>query len=238
VVKLGGCWVGIVAIDAYIQRTIMIGKTLSGRYRIERELGEGGMGVIYLATDGQVAGETFAIKVLKDTLNPEALELLREEAHKTRRLSHPNIVNVHSLNVDGTKLYVLMEHLEGKSLNALLDEEFGRGMPLSRAWPIIEGAAGFRDCSSLARSAAAQAVGTARAHTWLCELRDAGGHGSGSTRRRLFVRLRYLRDALWQASVRSSHRVGGPCNRCSGVASRGVVAGTECRAQQSAGVWP
>jgi serine/threonine protein kinase len=118
----------------------MIDETLSGRYRIERKLGEGGMGVVYLATDGQVAGETFAIKVLKDTLNPEALELLREEAHKTRRLSHPNIVNVHSLNVDGTKLYVLMEHLEGKSLNALLDEEFGRGMPLSRAWPIIEDA--------------------------------------------------------------------------------------------------
>jgi serine/threonine protein kinase len=118
----------------------MIGEMLSGRYRIERELGEGGMGVVYLATDGQVAGETFAVKVLKDTLNREALELLREEALKTRRLSHPNIVNVHSLNLDGTKLYVLMEHLEGKSLNALLDEEFGRGMPLTRAWPIIEGA--------------------------------------------------------------------------------------------------
>ncbi|TLZ23817.1 MAG: hypothetical protein E6K29_17895 [Gammaproteobacteria bacterium] len=42
--------------------------------------------------------------------------------------------------MDGTKLYVLMEYLEGKSLNALLDEEFGRGMPLSHAWPIIEDA--------------------------------------------------------------------------------------------------
>ena len=52
--------------------------------------------------------------------------------------SDPNIVDVHSVNVDGTRLYVLMENLEGKSLNALLDEEFGRGMPLSRAWPIIE----------------------------------------------------------------------------------------------------
>ena len=119
---------------------LAIGQTLSNRYRIERELGEGGMGVVYLATDRQVLGETFAIKVLKEALHPEALALLREEVHKTRRLTHPNIVDVHSVNVDGTKLYVLMEYLEGKSLNGLLDEEFGRGMPLRHAWPIIEDA--------------------------------------------------------------------------------------------------
>jgi serine/threonine protein kinase len=117
---------------------LSIGQILSGRYRIERELGEGGMGVVYLARDEQVAGETFAIKVLKDGLDPQALSLLREEVRKTRKLSHPNIVDVHSVNVDGTKLYVLMEYLEGKSLNTLLDEEFGRGIPFSHAWPIIE----------------------------------------------------------------------------------------------------
>jgi eukaryotic-like serine/threonine-protein kinase len=117
---------------------LTIGQMLSGRYRIERVLGQGGMGVVYLATDEQVAGETFAIKVLKRGLDPQALELLREEVRKTRKLSHPNIVDVHSVNVDGTELYVLMEYLEGKSLNALLDEEFGRGMTFSHAWPIIE----------------------------------------------------------------------------------------------------
>jgi serine/threonine-protein kinase len=111
---------------------------LGGRYRIERELGEGGMGVVYLAADEQVPGERFAIKVLKDELRPEALAQLREEVRKTRKLSHPNIVDVHSVNVAGQTLYVLMEYLEGKSLNALLDEEFGRGMPFSHAWPIIE----------------------------------------------------------------------------------------------------
>jgi serine/threonine-protein kinase len=119
---------------------LAIGQRLSGRYRIERELGEGGMGVVYLATDEQVVGETFAIKVLKESLSPEALELLREEVRKTRKLSHPNIVDVHSVNVDGTRLYVLMEYLEGKPLNALLDEEFGRGMPFRHAQPIIEDA--------------------------------------------------------------------------------------------------
>jgi eukaryotic-like serine/threonine-protein kinase len=114
------------------------GQILSARYRIERELGEGGMGVVYLARDEQVAGETFAIKVLNGAGDPQALELLREEVRKTRKLSHPNIVDVHSVNVDGQRLYVLMEYLEGKSLQTLLDEEFGRGMPFSHAWPIIE----------------------------------------------------------------------------------------------------
>ncbi|MBV9723701.1 MAG: protein kinase, partial [Gammaproteobacteria bacterium] len=96
------------------------------------------MGVVYLVRDEQVAGEVFAVKVLKETLEPHSLELLREEVRKTRKLSHPYIVDVHSVNVDGARLYVLMEYLEGKSLNTLLDEEFGRGMTLSRAWPIIE----------------------------------------------------------------------------------------------------
>jgi TolB-like protein len=123
---------------AGISVRLAVGQLLSGRYRIERELGEGGMGLVYLAVDEQVAGERFAIKVLKEELHPAALALLREEVRKTRKLSHPNIVDMHSVNVDGQRLYVLMEYLEGKSLDVLLDEEFGRGMPFSHAWPIIE----------------------------------------------------------------------------------------------------
>ena len=114
------------------------GQLIGGRYRIERKLGEGGMGVVYLGADQQVPGERFAIKVLKEALDPQALGLLREEVRKTRKLSHPNIVDVHSVNVDGQRLYLLMEYLEGKSLDILLDEEFGRGMPFSHAWPIIK----------------------------------------------------------------------------------------------------
>jgi len=139
------CWTSGVEVervpesaDAAAPDKLAIGQTISGRYRIERELGEGGMGVVYLVTDEQVVGERFAVKVLKEGLDPQALQLLREEVRKTRKLSHPNIVDMHSVNVDGKQLYVLMEYLEGKALNALLDEEFGRGMPFSHASPIIE----------------------------------------------------------------------------------------------------
>ena len=119
---------------------IEAGALLGGRYYLERKLGEGGMGVVYFARDRQVEGECFAIKVLKPYIREHAdsLELLREEVRKTRALHHPNIVGVYSLNADSSGVYMLMEYLEGQTLSGLLDDEFGRGMPLMRAWPLIK----------------------------------------------------------------------------------------------------
>ena len=119
---------------------IQIGHLLGNRYRLERELGAGGMGTVYLAVDQEVEGESFAVKVLRPEIrqDPDALPLLREEVRKTRSLQHPNIVGVYSLNSDHGEVYVLMEFLEGKSLMTLLQEDFGRGMPLNRAWPLIQ----------------------------------------------------------------------------------------------------
>ena len=72
---------GLVQVQAApAEERLTVGEKLSGRYRIERELGEGGMGVVYLVTDEQVVGETFAVKVLKEGLDPQALQLLREAA--------------------------------------------------------------------------------------------------------------------------------------------------------------
>jgi serine/threonine protein kinase len=119
---------------------IGVGQLLGHRYRIERELGSGGMGTVYLASDQDVQGESFAVKVLKPEIReyPESLALLREEVRKTRSLQHPNIVGVYSLNADHGDVYMLMEYLEGKTLATLLEEDFGRGMPMSRAWPLIQ----------------------------------------------------------------------------------------------------
>jgi serine/threonine protein kinase len=72
-----GCWTSGMEVprlhksaDTAAGDRLAIAQMLSGRYRIERELGEGGMGVVYLVTDQQVAGETFAVKVLKEVLDP------------------------------------------------------------------------------------------------------------------------------------------------------------------------
>jgi TonB family protein len=115
------------------------GVVLGNRYRLECKLGEGGMGVVYRATDLEVKGESFAVKVLKPAIRerPESLKVMREEVRKTRALRHPNIVGVYSLNSDPAGVYMLMEYLEGKSLSALIDEDFRRGMPMMRAWPLI-----------------------------------------------------------------------------------------------------
>jgi serine/threonine protein kinase len=117
-----------------------VGSVLGGRYLLERELGSGGMGVVFFARDQDVKGEVFAIKVLKSEVRAfeASMDLMREEVRKTRALSHPNIVGAYSINIDGPTAYILMEYLEGKTLTALIDEDFGRGMPFLRAWPLIQ----------------------------------------------------------------------------------------------------
>jgi len=116
-----------------------LGRILGNRYRLDQLLGAGGMGVVYRAADLQVPGEFFAIKVLKPKLqgHPELVRVLREEVRKTRVLSHPNIVGAYSISSDADGDYMLMEYLEGETLQKLLDEEFGRGIPFARAWPLI-----------------------------------------------------------------------------------------------------
>lgn len=119
---------------------IGIGTILGTRYLLEHFLGEGDMGVVYRALDLEVKGELFAVKILDhgagDTA--ESLALLREAVRTTRTLRHPGILAVNSINTDPSGFYLLMEHLEGRSLAAILEEEPGHKLPLDRAWPLIK----------------------------------------------------------------------------------------------------
>jgi predicted Ser/Thr protein kinase len=125
---------------------LFVGRVLGRHYQLERKIGEGGMGVVYLAKDlveADFSEKSFlAIKVLKPDFreHPDALKALHEEVRKSRALSHQNIVSVYTFDRDASVVFMTMEYLEGKSLNELIDEDFARGMPFAQAWPIIEGA--------------------------------------------------------------------------------------------------
>lgn len=88
-----------------------------GDFRLERRLGEGGMGVVYLAEQLSL-GRPVALKVLRPELagSGVAAERLRREALAVARLRHPNVVSVHAVGEDGSVRYVAMEFVPGQTL--------------------------------------------------------------------------------------------------------------------------
>jgi len=98
------------------------GQTLDGTYHLQRQVGEGGMGVVYEATHARLAGR-YAIKVLlrEHADRPDVRARFDREARITSLLQHPNIVQVidHNSTADGTS-YLVMEFLSGESLEERL----------------------------------------------------------------------------------------------------------------------
>ena len=87
-----------------------------GRYRIERELGRGGMGVVYAAWDEQLE-RTVAIKTIAGPMPDEqAHKRFRREAKTAARIHHPNVCHIYEIGEDGGGLFIAMEFLEGESL--------------------------------------------------------------------------------------------------------------------------
>jgi serine/threonine-protein kinase len=97
--------------------TTMIGTELEGRYRIEAELGAGGVGSVYRGLHLKL-GRTVAIKVLKPEYgaSPELRQRFEREARALATLSHPNIVAVTDSGVAGDTPYLVMELLQGETL--------------------------------------------------------------------------------------------------------------------------
>src|SRR5262245_41553056 len=94
---------------------------LGAQFQIVRELGRGGMGVVFLARDIALH-RLVAIKVLRYefTESDEHRERFRREARMTARLSHPNIVPVHSFGEVDDLVYIVMKYVHGESLAARL----------------------------------------------------------------------------------------------------------------------
>ncbi|MEO8842467.1 MAG: serine/threonine-protein kinase [Kofleriaceae bacterium] len=99
-----------------------LGTTL-GRYRLERTLGEGGMGVVHAAFDPDLERRV-ALKVLRKTdVGGDARQRLLREARAMARLTHENVVVVHEVGTAGDRDYVAMELIDGQTLAEWLAAE-------------------------------------------------------------------------------------------------------------------
>jgi serine/threonine-protein kinase len=94
-----------------------IATALEGRYQILKELGRGGMGIVFQAHDKQLR-EQVAIKILSPLLSndEQALERLKREVSAARRITHPNVIRIHDISELGGLHYVSMEYFPGTSL--------------------------------------------------------------------------------------------------------------------------
>jgi eukaryotic-like serine/threonine-protein kinase len=119
----------------------------AGRYEIIGEVGRGAMGVVYKAMD-PVIGRTVAVKTIRlseagtGLTRPELLSRFQTEARAAGLLTHPNIVVVYDAGEENGLYYITMELVEGKSVQALLDE--GQRFSLPRVLRIME-----QTCSAL-----------------------------------------------------------------------------------------
>src|SRR5205814_9297949 len=129
---------GTLALDATIE------KPKFGRFVVEKELGKGAMGVVYLGKDPKI-GREVAIKTLAiaQEFEPEELADVKErffrEAQTAGRLAHPNIVTIYDAGEEHDYCYIAMEFLRGDSLARF--SKHGQLLPIEKTVSIIARAA-------------------------------------------------------------------------------------------------
>jgi hypothetical protein len=100
------------------------GEKLFGRYVLERKLGQGGMGVVWLARD-ETLQRLAALKFLPEVVRQDriAVEDLRDETRRCLELTHPNIVRIYDFEEDHRAAGISMEFVDGGSLSGLRSEK-------------------------------------------------------------------------------------------------------------------
>jgi serine/threonine-protein kinase len=115
----------------------LLGKVIAGRYRLESQLGEGGMGVVYRARHVLI-DRVVALKLIRPDLRGEThlRAWMVREARAANRVDHAHIVDIHDVGeTEDGELYLVMEYLIGDSLSS----QIAKGpMPIARAVDILE----------------------------------------------------------------------------------------------------
>ncbi|WP_295576909.1 protein kinase [uncultured Lamprocystis sp.] len=126
------------------------GDLLRNRFKLEKLLGRGGMGVVFKARDLAKAEVDFAkdeqnyvaLKLLNDKFkqNPDSIKVLGREFTNTQRLNHPNIIHLYDFDKDDQGNYfIAMELLQGDPLDRLIrDQCRPKGLPFARAFHLVE----------------------------------------------------------------------------------------------------
>ncbi|MDQ2907211.1 MAG: protein kinase [Chloroflexota bacterium] len=108
---------------------------LKDRYHILRQLGQGGMGTVYRAADTLFNNRPVAVKEislggLNTQQSAEAVNNFKREAHMLVGLSHPNLPAIHDYFSEGGRWYLVMDFIEGQTLEERLDKADGHCLPL------------------------------------------------------------------------------------------------------------
>ncbi|MBS9865609.1 serine/threonine protein kinase [Vibrio alginolyticus] len=122
----------------------LIGTTVKNRYEIESVIGHGGLCDVYLAKDKILessGSETpyVALKILQKEFasQPETARMLIREAQQTQRLSHPNIIRVFDFGVDGEIYFLVMEYINGETLESLIQRSRPHGLKFNATLSIL-----------------------------------------------------------------------------------------------------
>ncbi len=113
----------------------LIGGLFAGRYRVSRKLGGGGMADVYLAED-QELGRRVAVKILHERYanDDQFVERFRREATHAAGLSHPNIVSIYDRGETNGSYFIVMEHVEGRTLKELVRSRGPCPIPVAIAY--------------------------------------------------------------------------------------------------------
>jgi hypothetical protein len=124
------------------------GAVIKKRFVLDSLIGKGGMGLVFSAIDrrkeeARDPNPRVAFKVLNADFqrHPQSLIALQREARKAQTLAHPNVVTVFDFDRDGDAVYMTMELLKGRALEAYVKEGRGKGIEPAIALPIIRGIA-------------------------------------------------------------------------------------------------